>query len=183
MAESDVKDAAMRLLGAIYDLSGGKLYEPVPVVVPEDPSRGAARKAGVDPDSTEDEVALRYLVDQGYVRAGGDPAADPAAGGGRDYELTVAGLDKAREIRGLGGPEGPERSGMSDSMQKQLVTVLGIVGSQILARPLTKFIGEQIPERRGLKDDLTEAVLKGIARIVALTLASVIVRQLALRRR
>jgi hypothetical protein len=64
-----------------------------------------------------------------------------------------------------------------------LVTALGIVGSQILARPLTRFIGEQVPERRGVKDDLTEAVLKGIARIVALTLASVIVRQLAMRRR
>jgi len=169
----------MRLLGAIHDLSGGKLYEPVPVVVPEDPSKGAARKAGVDPDSTEDEVALRYLVDQGYVRAAGDPAA----GGSRDYELTVAGLDKAREMRGLGGAQGHERSGMSDSTQKQLVTVLGIVGSQILARPLTRFIGEQIPERRGIKDDLTEAVLKGVARIVALTIASVIVRQIALRRR
>ncbi len=178
MAESDVKDTALRLLGAIHDLSGGKLYEPVPVVVPGDPTGGAAPKAGVDPDSTEDEVALRYLVDQGYIRASGD-----AAGNARDYELTVAGLDKAREMRGLGGPEAPERTGLSDSTQKMLVTALGIVGSQILARPLTRFIGEQVPERRGIKDDLTEAVLKGIARIAALTLASVIVRQLAMRRR
>jgi hypothetical protein len=179
LAESEVRDAALRLLGAIHDLSGGKLYEPVPVVVPGDPSAGAAPKAGVDPDSTEDEVALRYLVDQGYVRASGDPAA----GGGQDYELTVAGLDKARQMRGLGEPQAPERTGLSDSTQKMLVTALGIVGSQILARPLTRFIGEQVPERRGVKDDLTEAVLKGIARIVALTLASVIVRQLAMRRR
>ena len=178
MAESEVRDAALRLLGAIYDLSGGKLYEPVPVVVPEDPSKGAARKAGVDPDSTEDEVALRYLVDQGYVRAVGDPAT-----GGQDYELTVGGLDKARQMRGLGEPEAPERTGLSDGTQKMLVTALGIVGSQILTRPLTRFIGEQIPERRGFKDDLTEAVLKGATRIVALTIASVIVRQLALRRR
>lgn len=179
MAESAVRDAALRLLGAIYDLSGGKLYEPVPVVVPGDPSQGAARKAGVDPDSTEDEVALRYLVDQGYVRAVGDPAT----GGGQDYELTVAGLDKARQTRGIGEPEATERTGLSDGTQKMLVTALGIVGSQILARPLTKFIGEQVPERRGVKDDVLEAVLKGIARIVALTLASVLVRQLALRRR
>lgn len=178
MAESEVRDAALRLLGAIYDLSGGKLYEPVPVVVPEDPSKGAARKAGVDPDSTEDEVALRYLVDQGYVRVVGDPAT-----GGQDYELTVGGLDKARQMRGLGEPEAPERTGLSDGTQKMLVTALGIVGSQILTRPLTRFIGEQIPERRGFKDDLLEAVLKGATRIVALTIASVIVRQLALRRR
>ncbi len=179
LAESGVTDAAMRLLGAIHDLSGGKLYEPVPIVVSGEPTEGAARKAGVDTDSTEDEVALRYLVNQGYVRASGDPAA----GGGQDYELTVAGLDKARQMRGLGDPQQPERGGMSDSTQKQLVTVLGIVGSQILARPLTRFIGEQVPERRGFKDDLTEAVLKGVARIAALTLASVIVRQLAMRRR
>lgn len=179
MAESAVRDAALRLLGAIYDLSGGKLYEPVPVVVPGDPASGAARKAGIDPDSTEDEVALRYLVDQGYVRAVGDPAT----GGGQDYELTVAGLDQARQMRGLGEPEAPERTGLSDGTQKMLVTALGIVGSQILARPLTKFIGEQIPERRGVKDDVLEAVLKGIARIVALTLASIIVRQLAIKRR
>ncbi|MDQ3361603.1 MAG: hypothetical protein M3534_08075 [Actinomycetota bacterium] len=180
MAEGEVKDAALRLLGAIHDLSGGKLYEPVPVVVPGDPSSGAAPKAGVDPDSTEDEVALRYLVDQGYVRAVGDPTT---GGGQEDYELTVAGLDKARQMRGLGEPEPPERTGLSDGTQKMLVTALGIVGSQILARPLTKFIGEQIPERRGVKDDVLEAVLKGLARTVALALASILVRQLALRRR
>jgi hypothetical protein len=86
-------------------------------------------------------------------------------------------------MRGLGEPEAPERTGLSDGTQKMLVTALGIVGSQILTRPLTRFIGEQIPERRGFKDDLTEAVLKGATRIVALTIASVIVRQLALRRR
>ncbi|MDQ3317645.1 MAG: hypothetical protein M3522_09990, partial [Actinomycetota bacterium] len=83
----------------------------------------------------------------------------------------------------LGDPQPPERGGLSDKTQRQLVTVLGIVGSQILARPLTRFIGEQIPERRGVRDDILEAVLKGLARAVALSLASILVRQLALRRR
>lgn len=179
MADSAVQDAALRLLGAIHDLSGGKLYEPVPVVVPGEPAKGAATKAGVDADSTEDEVAIRYLVDQGYIRAAGDPST----GGGQDYEITVAGLDRVRQMRGLGDPQPPERGGLSDNTQKQLVTVLGIVGSQILARPLTRFIEEQVPERRGVKDDLTEAVLKGLARVVAATLASILVRQLALRLR
>ncbi len=179
MADSGVEDAALRLLGAIYDLSGGKLYEPVPIVVPGEPAKGAAPKAGVDSDSTEDEVATRYLVDQGYVRAAGAPST----GGGQDYELTVAGLDRARQMRGLGGPQPPEGGGLSDKTQRQLVTVLGIVGSQILARPLTRFIGEQVPERRGVRDDVMEAVLKGLARAVALALASILVRQLALRRR
>lgn len=180
MADSAVQDAALRLLGAIHDLAGGKLYEPVPVVVEGDPTRGAAPRAGVDPDSTEDEVAIRYLVDQGYVRAVGDPAA----GGGQDYELTVAGLDRVRQMRGLAEPEKAERTGfLSDKMQRQLVTVLGIVGSQILVRPLTRFIGEQIPERRGIRDDLIEALIKGLTRTAALALASILVRQLALRRR
>ncbi len=179
MADSAVQDAALRLLGAIHDLSGGKLYEPVPVVVPGDPAKGAAPRAGVDADSTEDEVAIRYLVDQGYVRA----ARNPSTGGGQDYEITVAGLDRVRQMRGLGDPQPPERGGLSDNTQKQLVTVLGIVGSQILAQPLTRFIEEQVPERRGLKGDLTEAVLKGLVRVVAATLASILVRQLALRLR
>lgn len=176
MADSAVQDAAMRLLAAMHDLSGGKLGEPVPVVVPGEPGRGAAPRAGIDPDSTEDEVVLRYLVDEGYAKAVGDPAT-------REYELTVAGLDKARQVRGLGDPQPLERGGMSDSTQKMLVTVLSIVGSQILTRPLTRFIGEQVPERRGIKDDLTEAVLKGVVRIVALTVASILVRQIAARRR
>ena len=178
MADSAVQDAAFRLLAAIHDLAGGKLNEPVPVVVPGEADKGAAPRAGIDPGSTEDEVAVRYLVGQGYIRAVGDHSA-----GGQDYELTVAGLDRARQMKGLGGPESPERSGMSDKTQRQLVTVLGIVGSQILAQPLSRFIGEQIPERRGIKDDLTEALVKGVARIVALTLASILVRQIAVRRR
>ena len=179
MANSGVEDAALRLLGAIYDLSGSKLYEPVPVVVPGEPAMGAAPKAGVDADTTENEVALRYLVDQEYVRAAGDPST----GGGQDYELTVAGLDRVRQMRGLDGPGPSERTGLSDGTQKMLLTAIGIVGSQILARPLTRFIGEQIPERRGVRDDVLEAVLKGLARAVALSLASILVRQLALRRR
>jgi hypothetical protein len=52
-----------------------------------------------------------------------------------------------------------------------------------LSQPLTRFIGETIPERRGIRDDLTEAVLKGLVRAVALTLASVLVRQIAVSRR
>ena len=72
---------------------------------------------------------------------------------------------------------------MSDQTQKRLMTVLSIGISLVLSQPLTRFIGEQIPERRGIKDDVTEAVLKGLARTVALVVASVLVRQVALRRR
>ena len=52
-----------------------------------------------------------------------------------------------------------------------------------LSQPLVRFIGEKIPERRGIKDDLTEAVLQGLVRAVALVVASVIVRALAASRR
>lgn len=68
---------------------------------------------------------------------------------------------------------------MSDKTQRLLVTALAIVLSQALARPLTNFIGEQIPERRGVKDDIAEAVLKGSTRMAAYFIASVVVRKLA----
>ena len=179
MAGSGVEQTALRLLGAVHDLSGGKLNERVPIVVPGEPGKGAAPKAGMDPGSIDDEVSTRYLLDQGFIEAVGTPAAGEA----QEYELTVAGLDRAREVRGLGGSDRIERGGMSDGTQKMLVTAIGIVGSQILARPLTRFIAEQVPERRGVRDDVLEAALKGLARTIALAIASVLVRKLALSRR
>lgn len=173
MATSGLKDTALRLLRAFHDLSGGKLGEPVPVGGPETPGEGAAPRAGLDPGSVECDEAIKYLVNQGYL--------EPAGPG---YAITVAGIDKAREMRGIVDPAtSPERSGMSDQTQKRLMTVLSIGISLVLSQPLTRFIGEQIPERRGIRDDVTEAVLKGLARTVALVVASVVVRQLAARRR
>ena len=174
MATSGLKETALRLLGAFHDLSGGRLREPVPVGGPEAPGQGAAVRAGLDPDSTECDEAVKYLVNQGYLEPAGDASG---------YEITVAGIDKVREMRGIDAPASPERSGMSDQTQKRLMTVLSIGISLVLSQPLTRFIGEQIPERRGIKDDVTEAVLKGLARTVALVVASVLVRQLAARRR
>ena len=72
---------------------------------------------------------------------------------------------------------------MSDKAQQRLLTLLSIGISIALSQPLTRFIEEKVPERRGLRDDVTEAVLKGLVRAVALTLASVIVRQIAASRR
>lgn len=173
MATSGLKDTALRLLGAFHDLSDGRLREPVPVGGPEAPGQGAAVRAGLDPDSTECDEAVKYLVNQGYLEAAGT-----------GYAITVAGIDKVRGMRGIDDPAAsPERSGMSDQTQKRLMTVLSIGISLVLSQPLTRFIGEQIPERRGIRDDVTEAVLKGLARTVALVVASVLVRQLAARRR
>ena len=116
-----------------------------------------------------------YLVEQGYIEA---------RGAASEYVITVSGFDKVRQVRGIGGPTPPEgRSRMSDKTQKRLLTLLSIGISIGLSQPLTRFISQEIPERRGIRDDVTEAVLKGLVRAVALTLASVIVRQIAPSRR
>jgi hypothetical protein len=175
LATSGVEANAERLLVAFYDLSGEKLTEPVPIGGPEMPGEGAAPRADLDPESTECAVAARYLVDQGYIAP-----ADAASG----YVITVAGFDKVRAMRGMGGPAAPAgRSKMSDKTQKQLVTLLSIGISIGLSQPLARFIEKEIPERRGIKDDLIEAVLQGLVRAVALVVASVIVRKLAASRR
>ncbi len=175
MVTSGVEENAERLLGAFYDLSGEELTEPVPLGGPEMPRQGAASRADLDPESTECELAARYLVEQGYITP-----VDAAS----EYVITVAGFDRVREMRGIGGPAAPAgRSGMSDKTQKQLVTLLSIGISIGLSQPLARFIEEEIPERRGIRDDLTEALLKGLVRVVALVLASVIVRRLAASRR
>jgi hypothetical protein len=169
-ATSGVEEDAWRLLGAFYDLAEGKLTEPVPLGGP-----GAAPRADLDPESPECDVAVMYLVGQGYIDARGNPS---------EYVITVAGFDKVREMRGMGGPTPPAgRSAMSDKTQKRLLTLLSIVISIGLSQPLTRFIGEQIPERRGIRDDVTEAVLQGLVRAVALVAASVIVRLIAASRR
>jgi hypothetical protein len=174
-ATSGVEESAMRLLGAFYDLSEGKLTEPVPLGGPETAGEGAAKKADLEPESTECAIAARYLVDQKLIEARGNPS---------EYVITVAGFDKVREMRGMGAPAPPAgRNTMSDKAQQRLLTLLSIGISMGLSQPLTRFIGEKIPERRGIRDDVTEAVLQGLVRAVALTLASLIVRQIASSRR
>jgi hypothetical protein len=175
LATSGVEESAMRLLGAFYDLSGGQLTEPVPIGGQETPGQGAAPSADLDPDSPECDIAARYLVDQKFIAP-----AEAAS----NYVITVAGFDRVREIRGIGGPAAPAgRNRMSDETQKRLMTLLSIGISIGLSQPLARFIEKEIPERRGIKDDLTEAVLQGLVRAVALVVASVIVRALAASRR
>jgi hypothetical protein len=174
-ATSGVEEDAFGLLGAFYDLADGKLTEPVPLGGPQAPGEGAAPRADLDPGSPECDVAVMYLVGRGYIEA---------RGAASEYVITVSGFDKVREMRGMGGPAPPAgRSAMSDKTQKRLLTLLSIGISLGLSQPLARFIGEQIPERRGIRDDVTEAVLKGLVRAVALTIASVVVRQIAASRR
>ena len=68
-------------------------------------------------------------------------------------------------------------------MQRRLLSLLVLTISQVLNRPLSNLVADLVPERRGPADDVTEALLQGIARMVAIIFASAVVRGLAERRR
>ncbi len=66
---------------------------------------------------------------------------------------------------------------MSDEMQKRLVTILAGMLGALLSRPLTdRFI--DVPEERGISDDIKEAALKAAVTMASTVIASVLVRQL-----
>lgn len=95
MTTSRTEDDAMLLLESFYDLSGGKPNEPVPVGGPESTeAEAAAPNAGMDPESTACEISIRYLVDEGYIKAT-DEQADT-------YTVTVPGIDRVKEMRDEG---------------------------------------------------------------------------------
>lgn len=172
MTTSGIEEMSMRLLEAFHDLSRGRLEEPVTLKDEETSGREtAAARAGLDPLSTDPAVAIRYLLNQGYVEPTGTVGA---------YAITVPGMDLIRQRRGLDSPPN-ERSRMSDKTQRQLITILSILLSMVLTKPMTKFIDRQIPERRGIKDDLTEALLQGAVRAAALFGATFLVRTLVAR--
>ncbi len=171
MSDSNVEQDAMRLLAAFYELSRGKLTLSIPLGGPDSETDGAADRARASWDSVERDVALRYLLNQGYVRAAGD---------GSGYTLTYTGFERAREYLGLARNE--ERSGMTDKRQRQLMTIVSLVLATIISQPITNYIAEQIPERRGIRDDLLEAALQGLVRAISIFGASLVVRQLAGRR-
>jgi hypothetical protein len=172
MATSGIEDLAMRLLGAFYDLGGHNPLRPVPIGAPESPpNESAAKAAGMDPGSTECDVALRYLLNGGYIKE---------AASASEYSITVQGIDRVREMRGLVDPASTRGGNrMSDQTQRRLLTVLTITIAMVLTRPLSRFIAEQIPDRRGVGDDLKEAALQGLVRAAAFFAASLLVRRLA----
>jgi hypothetical protein len=172
MTTSGIENVAMRLLGAFYDLSGHNPTRPVPIGAPESPpNESVARAAGMEPGSTECDVAVRYLLNQGHIRETDAPS---------DYAITVQGIDRVREVRGLADPASSKGGNrMSDQTQRRLLTLLAIAIAMVLTRPVNKFIAEEIPERRGVRDDLTEAALQGLVRAAAFFVASLLVRRLA----
>ena len=184
-ATSGVEESAMRLLGAFYDLSGGRPGEEVPLGGDGAPEgRGAAQEVGIDPasvqGSVERDVAVRYLLNKGYVQKG-------AGTGPTSYAIAATGIERVRRMRGLPvvgqSSRGGERSGMSDKMQTRLLSLLTVAIFLGLNRQVKKFIDKQVPERRGVRDDLLEASLQGAARLAAVFAAAVLVRRLAGSRR
>ena len=172
MATSGVEEDAWRLLGAFYDLSGHNPLKPVPIGDPDSPpNESAAKTAALEPGSPECDVAVRYLLNGGYIQKTGTLS---------NYEITVGGIEKVREMRGLTDPASAKGGNrMSDQTQRRLLTVLVIVLTAVLTRPVKGYIAELIPERRGTRDDLTEAVLQGLVRMAAVFVASILVRRLA----
>ncbi len=72
---------------------------------------------------------------------------------------------------------------MSDKAQRRLLSLLVTAIFQVLNRPLRNLVADLVPKRRGPADDVTEAVLQGMARMVAVIFASAVVRGLAESRR
>jgi hypothetical protein len=65
---------------------------------------------------------------------------------------------------------------VSDEMQKRAITLLAAGISYGISHYLTeRFI--DIPERRGISDDVLEAALKGGTRFAATVIASVVIRR------
>ena len=72
---------------------------------------------------------------------------------------------------------------MSQKMQRRLLSLLVLTIFQVLNRPLRNLVADQVPERRGPADDTAEALVQGMARMVAVLVASAVVRGLAEKRR
>lgn len=70
---------------------------------------------------------------------------------------------------------------MSNKAQRQLMAILTLALTSAIALGLRRRLRElpRVPEQRGIKGDLTEAILHGLVRTATVFVASVLVRQLA----
>ncbi len=75
------------------------------------------------------------------------------------------------------GVQAEEGDGMDDATQQRLITLLAAGIAYVISHQVTeRFI--DIPEQRGIKDDVLEAVLKGATTATSTILASILVRRL-----
>ena len=66
---------------------------------------------------------------------------------------------------------------MNDETQKRLITIIATGITALLSRQLAdRFI--EVPEERGISDDVKEALLKASFSLVSTILASIIVRRI-----
>lgn len=62
-------------------------------------------------------------------------------------------------------------------MQKRMITILsGVIAFLVADRIADRYIN--VPEEPGVKDDIKEALIKGVFRFASTVLASIIVRQI-----
>lgn len=72
---------------------------------------------------------------------------------------------------------------MNDKAQKRLLSLLVVATFVALQTPLKRLLAQQVPEKRGPREDVAEAVLQGAAKMVAVIFASTFVRGMANQRR
>lgn len=66
---------------------------------------------------------------------------------------------------------------MNEEMQKRMITILsGVIAFLVADRIADRYIN--VPEEPGVKDDIKEALIKGVFRFASTVLASIIVRQI-----
>jgi hypothetical protein len=80
MSTSGTIEVGLRLLGSFHDLSGGNLTMPIT-------AGEAAARAGIDAHSVVRDIAVRYLLNNGYLKAADAEDA---------YALTVPGKDRVK---------------------------------------------------------------------------------------
>jgi hypothetical protein len=66
---------------------------------------------------------------------------------------------------------------MSDATQQRMITLLAAGIAYVISQQVTNQLID-IPEQRGIKDDILEAVLKGATTATSTILASILVRRL-----
>ena len=70
---------------------------------------------------------------------------------------------------------------MSEDTQKKIISALAsIIAGQLATKLAGRWLDQ--PEIRGVKDDVKEAALKGAFSLVATVVASVLIRQVVMRR-
>ncbi len=94
MATSGVEEMSLQLLEAYHDLAEGRLKTPIA-------KQAAVARADIEHSSTEPEVALRYLLNGGYLEPIEQEETENPNEAMDSYAITVPGMDWVRQKRDL----------------------------------------------------------------------------------